>query len=417
MKKNQFNLLVVLFAIFFASCQEDGQLFLSSEQNETRGEKVAIVGDNYLGNPGGIYVLSEGNMTSENGALSFIDASDLALSDFPAQNDVIGSGTMGNVSQDLFIADNKMYIVNQNGDIDQGAQNLFRTDSTLTESKSSNPGGYFAEGWSGNTPTHLAVSGATIYVRTNDGVVITDTSTFTDGSTPPTPLDGISTPSRTRRAMISNDGVKYLYVGSENNVVYRINTTNNFVDKIAVEGTVAGLVAVRRDNKATQYVYAFGITSSTTAVLSKISRDTVISRDTIDGAPLDPGLFIPSVGLCCYAGAVEDIVYFRSNNWDPTTIYRYEVGTGDLITLYTVPDGIDERAQIIYGDLGVDPRTGDLYFGYVGNWGAFATVNGIGRLRKGDPNSIQEYRASYNPPYKIDTHFTAGIYFNEEFDM
>jgi hypothetical protein len=420
--KTYWSLVLTLSAIFFfAGCQEDGELFLSGEQNETRSEKIAIVGEDYLGIQGGVYVLAEGNMTDENGTLSFIDASDTTLFDYPAQNWVLGAPKlpeMGNVAQDLFIANNRMYIVSQNGNAvtELGVKHLLMTDRTLTDTLSSNPGDYFSDSWSGNNPTHLAVAGSTIYVRTNDGMVITDTSTFIDDSAPPTPLDGISTPSRTRMAMINDGGTKYLYVGSENNMVYRINTTNNFVEKIVVEGTVAGLVAVRRDNKATQYVYAFGITSSTTAVLSKITG-TNVDTLMINGAPLDPGLFIPSVGLCCYAGGAQDTIYFRSNNWNPTTIYRYATATGDLLPIYTVPDDIDPNAQIIYGDLGVDQRTGDVYFGYVGDWGDYATVNGIGRLRKGNPNSIQEFKASALLPYKIDTRFTAGIYFNDEFDM
>jgi hypothetical protein len=411
-----------LSVMLFTGCQQDGELSLSDENSVNTGnEKSAIVGDNYLENPGGVFVLSEGNMTTENGTLSFIDASDTTLTNYPAQNWVYGTpatGAMGNVSQDLFVADSKMYIVSQNGNSRGGAYHIQVLDSDLNQIKNFNPGLYFPTSWSDLTPTHLAVSGSSIYVRTNDGVVVTDTSYITT-SPPPTSIKGITNPSRTRMAMVKDSGVKYLYVGSENGVVYRINTSNNAVDNITVKGKVAGLVAVRRNNKALQYVYTLSIISDTEATLYKISGTTIDASYTINSS-FDFSLFIPSVGLCCYAGGTQDVLYFRSNDWDPTQIFEYDIistTTGILSTLYTIPGGIDSRAQIIYGDLGVDQRTGDVYFGYVGDWGVYATVNGIGRLRGGNPASIQEYRATYTSPYRIDTRFTAGIYFNGEFDM
>lgn len=84
-----------------------------------------------------------------------------------------------------------------------------------------------------------------------------------------------------------------------------------------------------------------------------------------------------AIGLSCYAGGMQDFINFRSNGWNLTQIFKYAITSttaGTLSTLYTVPDGIDSSAQIIYRDLGVDLRTGDVYFGYVGNWGGYATV-------------------------------------------
>jgi hypothetical protein len=431
MKKFLINIscLIALSVALFTGCQQE-ELFLPEElAAKVSSEKRSIFGDDYLGNPGGVFVLAEGNMTTENGTLSFIDASNIADFDFPAQSKVYGdsaSGAMGNVSQDLFIANNKMYVVAQNGDrmgILPQTKHLLELDNTLTYKGTFNPGNYFPTAWSTSyTPTHLAVVGSTIYVRTNGGVVITDTTYFSTPTapTPPTPISGIKTPSRTRMAMVKTNGVKYLYVGSENDTVYRINTSDTTVSNIPVEGAVAGMVAVRRDNKTDQYVYALGILSSTQAMLSKI-RDTVVATYLIDipSAPFDPALFTPSVGLCCYSGGAQDILYFRANTFypDPTEIFRYGTATGQAEVLYSINDEIDVNAQLIYGDLGVDQRNGDLYFGYVGTWEDYYKVNGIGRLRRGNPNSIRDYGATYTPPYQIDTRFTAAIYFRDDFEM
>ena len=419
--------LFTVSVILFTGCQQDEEFSLQSENSVNTGNlKSAVAGYDYLANTNGVFVLSEGNMTTENGTLSFIDATGSSSGTFPAQNWVYGNPApsapngLGNVSQDLFIANNKMYIASQNGNSlsTTGTRHILVLTNELVKSSEFNPGGYFPNGWSGSgpTPTHLAVSGNTIYVRTNSGVVTTSEST---PSTTPTSISGITKPSRTRMAMVNNSGVKYLYVGSEQGTVYRINTSTNAVSSITVSGKVAGVIAVRRNSNADQYIYALSIVSSSQAMLYKISGTSITASYTINSS-FDAGLLIPSVGLCCYAGGTQDILYFRSNGWNPTQIFKYAITSttaGTLSTLYTVPTGIDASAQIIYGDLAVDQRTGDVYFGYVGSWGAYATVNGVGRLKGGNPATIQEYKASATGTSKIDTRFTAGIYFTREFDM
>ncbi|MDR1715854.1 MAG: DUF5074 domain-containing protein [Dysgonomonas sp.] len=415
--------LFTLSVILFTGCQQDEEFSLPGENGVNTGNlKSAVAGYDYLANTNGVFVLSEGNMTTENGTLSYIDASG-SSSTYPSQNWVYGSpasGAMGNVSQDLFIANNKMYIVSQNGDSFKPGEttHILRLNNELTKIDSFNPGNYFPTSWSGSgsTPTHLAVNGNSIYIRTNSGVVIANETTT---STTPTSISGITKPSRIRMAMVKNSGVKYLYVGSEQGTVYRINTSTNAVSSISVSGKVAGLVAVRRNSNADQYIYALSIVSNSQAILYKISGTTIDASYTINSS-FNSGLLIPSVGLSCYAGGTQDVIYFRSNGWNPTQIFKYAITSttaGTLSTLYTVPGGIDPNAQIIYGDLAVDQRTGDVYFGYVGNWGVYATVNGVGRLRGGNPSSIQEYKASATGTSQIDTRFTAGIYFTREFDM
>ena len=112
------------------------------------------------------------------------------------------------------------------------------------------------------------------------------------------------------------------------------------------------------------------------------------------------------------------MLYFRSNGWDPTKIYKVDTGAASpaAAEFYTVPTGIDSNAQIVYGDLSVNPTNGNVYFGYVGNWTSYISVNGVVQLNN-TGGVAKEYRASYSVPDKIDSRFTAGIYFRQEFDM
>lgn len=402
--------LCMLSVILFTGCQQDAHIFMPDESSLNSGkEKAAIAGYNYLANTNGIFVLAEGTMTSENGTLSYVDATGSSSGSFSAQNWVYGdpkSGYMGNVSQ------------NGNSYTSTGTRRILVLDNKFVKTREFNPGDYFPNGWSGSgpTPTHLAVSGNTIYIRTNSGIMTTSEST---SDTPPTPIAGIVKPSRTRMAMVKNSGVKYLYVGSEQGTLYRINTSTNAVSNITLSGKIAGVVAVRRNNNADQYIYALSIVSSNQAILYKISGTTIDASYTINSS-FDAGLLIPSVGLCCYAGGAQDILYFRSNGWNPTQIFKYVITSttaGSLSTLYTVPNGINPSAQIIYGDLVVDQSTSDVYFGYVGNWSVYAKVNGVGQLKGGNSSSIQEYKANGTGASKIDTGFTTAIYFTREFDI
>ncbi len=73
-------------------------------------EKTIKIGEKYAA---GAYFLFEGNMTSENGALSFISNSGTVYNKlFRTNND---GAELGNVSQGLFLRKRKIYIVAQNG--------------------------------------------------------------------------------------------------------------------------------------------------------------------------------------------------------------------------------------------------------------------------------------------------------------
>ena len=383
---------------------------------------------NFLEKRDGIFVLSEGNMSNENGTISFIDGS---ASSFPAHNWVYRAANpnkeIGNVAQDMFITDNKAYILAQNGHRDllvagnvynmRGANHILVANQNMTRINDFNPGNYFAAGWTENgaTPTHLAVSGNKIFVRTNNAVVVANE---TNPNIPPAVIPGISNPSRIRMAMIRNGTTRYLYVGSTDNKVYRINTTNNQVSSITVQGKVAGLVAVRRNNNSRQYIWALCIKPDGLAVVHKISGTRVQATLNIgiSPSPFDAGLLIPSVGLCCDARTTNDILYFRGNGWNPKTIYKFNTANSNVASFYTVPAGIDSRARIIYGDIGVNPSNGNLYFGYVGDWISYVSVNGVVQLNN-NGQVLKEYRPSFATPNKIDTRFTAGIYFRREFNM
>lgn len=67
---------------------------------------------NTFDDPAGTFILNEGNMTTENGSLTYISPEGYVLDD--AYRTVNGS-ELGNVAQDMAFCDGKIYVISQNG--------------------------------------------------------------------------------------------------------------------------------------------------------------------------------------------------------------------------------------------------------------------------------------------------------------
>ena len=78
---------------------------------------------------------------------------------------------LGNVCQDLFISDNKMYILSQNGAKNGGEGLLTIANATSLEKEK------VYDNTTLSWPSNLAVVGENLYIRDNNGVYMLDTST------------------------------------------------------------------------------------------------------------------------------------------------------------------------------------------------------------------------------------------------
>ena len=119
----------------------------------------------------GVFVLNEGNMTTENGSLTYITPEGYVIGD--AYKKVNGT-ELGNVAQDMAFCNGKIYVITQNGD-ENPVGTKFENDGMLIVmnaktlkkemalSKNDLPG----IDW----PTHIAVlDEAHVYVRDNKGI-------------------------------------------------------------------------------------------------------------------------------------------------------------------------------------------------------------------------------------------------------
>jgi len=114
----------------------------------------------------GAFLLNEGNRTNETGTITYVDADKKVILD-SAYIHVNGT-KLGNVCQDLTFANDKVYIISQNGQRNGGEGLLtIAKAGTLEKIKVFNDATLEAK-----DPTHIAVIDSRIYLRAGDGVYL-----------------------------------------------------------------------------------------------------------------------------------------------------------------------------------------------------------------------------------------------------
>src|SRR5690606_19489692 len=118
----------------------------------------------------GTFILNEGNMTTENGSLIFISPKGIVTDS--AYFKVNGT-ELGNVAQDLFIGNGKLYIISQNGK-QNAVGSTFQNDGMLIVANAETlkkEASYTEELSSLSWPSHVAVLNEdNIFIRDNKGV-------------------------------------------------------------------------------------------------------------------------------------------------------------------------------------------------------------------------------------------------------
>ncbi len=397
--KYLFLSLVAGLMVCFTSCQNDDLEI--QPQVLANGEITRSVSSNHR-----ILVLSEGNMTDENGTLAEIILGDryLQVRDSVYQK-CNGGLKLGNVAQDLYIRDSIMYIICQNGHVQGGDSSLIAVNAR-TYRKIYSIGRGFGTSY-GSSPTHLAVvNHQKAYVRCDNGLKIANLQEPNRGLQPEVL---VANAAKTKLAVVSGK----VYAAKDSSVA-EINPSNDAVSDIAInQGAIASIVKGFGNT-----LWVFSIQNSTTGVLTKLNtgtRNQIHYTIKCSKRDLDNNLFIPSVGLCCRANEALDTLYFRGNGWEPQYVYRVlPTNTTQPINaeVYYTANLAEHNVGMIYGDLGVDPQTGYVYFGYVKNFGSYKT-NGIIELRGKEIVGLNYNNKELGT--KIDTRFTAGIYFPELF--
>lgn len=324
----------------------------------------------------GTFVLSEGNFSSGNGKLTFISPKGLVTDSayFKANGSYLGHST-----QDLCIADGKIYIVSQDNQL--GGDGILVVADAATLKKEA---GYTAELASLSNPTHVVVEGRKAYIRDNKGIHLFDL----DDSTVKL-VEGTRGAAKNRMALV--DHKVYAMAGK------RLLTLEegNVVSSQEMDGNISGIVTgkngilwIALDSKPAKVVKLDG------------NKGTVLATNTLDAQyGLNAGW-----GATPSISAKGDTIYFSNNG---TTIYRHLFSQNQTSVMVDVKEHV-ANAAMLYNNLAVHPETGDVYFTTIKGYGTDYLIN-----------DISVFNFEKNPylqaDYKNFTAFPAGIFFPASF--
>lgn len=347
--------------------------------------KVSIAGKGYSAIDG-VFVLNEGNMTTENGSLIYISPNGQLY-----ENVYLGSNgtSLGNVTQDLCINNNKMYIISQNGTtnpLGTGFVNdgmlIVANAETLKKEAS-----YTKELSTLSWPTHVSVlNEKNIFLRDNNGVYIFNSETkelkFVNGT------KGAAK----NRMAVADD--KIFVISGKNLLVLE-------ADKYEVTQTIemgAAISGVLRAKDGNLWVSTTGTPNKISSIDSKTG--TIIKTNDITEGKLGAGW-----GATPGITAIGDTIYYSNA---AQTIYRHIFSKGESKKMIDAKTVV-ENANMVYNNIAVHPRTGKVYMTTIKAYGWDFLINNI---------SVFGYEGEemvLSDNYKNYTHFPAGIFFPADF--
>lgn len=342
----------------------------------TNGEKMQsdMIAKVYGGFGDGTFVLNEGNMGNETGTLVYINPKgELRDSVYYRVNGTL----LGNVCQDLFIADGKIYILSQNGAKNGGEGKLIVADAKTLEKKKV----YNGELSELSNPTHLAVIGNDIYIRDGNGVRILNTST-----NELTSIDNSNGVAKNRMVVI---GDKIFAMNGKN-----INVLQNktIAKTIAVSGSLSGL--------AKSYDGNLWASCTSPNQIMKINPSDYSIIETHD---LDNGIG-NGWGAAPAFSAKGDTLYFCNGS---SNIYRHIFGEKKTETVVDIKESVPD-AGVYYNSLGVNPVSGEVVMATLKGWGQDYKINDIAIFDFSKTPALQH-------DYKGKNSFPAGVYFTYNF--
>ena len=114
----------------------------------------------------GVFLLNEGSLKTETGSLTYLNAKHKVIVDNAFYR--VNGKRLGNICQDMAFANNKIYIISQNGKAHGGEGMLVIAEAKSLKFLSE----YTDEKLVALNPSHIAVVGDKIYLRTDKGIYV-----------------------------------------------------------------------------------------------------------------------------------------------------------------------------------------------------------------------------------------------------
>lgn len=350
--------------------------------------KVSLAGSGFS-NTSGVFVLNEGNMTTENGSLIYISPDGQVLENVYRN----ANGTqLGNTTQDLCIYDNKIYIISQNGRTNPVGSG-FENDGMLVVANAETlkkVAAYTDELNNLSWPTHIAVlDDNNIFIRDNYGV-----SRFNATTGELLLIPGTNGAVKNRMAVVS--GKVFYYAGTKLSVLEKDATSvSNTID---MGGTISG---IEKSKDGHLWV------ATTNGKISKVNSTnySIIKTNDVGIGSVASGVFA-TPGIT----SKGDTLYYGGGSM---SIYRHIFSTGEskeMIDKATLKELVPDAAMV-YNSMAVHPETGMVYLNTIKGYGWSFLVNNISVF---DFDNAEDESVLY-ANYRNYTHFPAGFFFPANF--
>lgn len=344
----------------------------------------------------GTFILAEGNMTNETGTLSFIDPEGIAEdSIFIKANQ---GKKLGNVCQDMAIANGKVYIISQNGAKNGGEGKLIIANAETMKMEAVIDAGL--EGWTTNISVPNDKWAYVVSTSVAQGLIPIDLSTNKAGKV----ITGTEKASKLKMASVNNK----VFAAAGAKLLILDGATAKITKEMDMEGKICGISKTSKENIQ--------------VILSKDEAVDLITINGKDNAIIETktikGVKIPTFITSAFSSDTqhEGSAYMLSaEGWSVNKILKFaNNATSDI---FSIPSADFPNVGMFYGPISVNPETGNIYFGYVKGWGMDYLNNGIGILSP-DGKKVKDYNSqSANKNDKIDTRFCAGIYFTNPYSF
>lgn len=309
--------------------------------DKTSGEKVSKDFSVTARFTSGAFLLNEGNFGNETGTLTYIDASKQFVLD-SAYIRVNGT-KLGNVCQDMTFANGKVYILSQNGPMNGGEGLLTIADAkTLEKHKVINDAALAKD-----QPTHIAVIHSRIYLRGNKGIYRgTEEGSFKL-------IPGTEKANKLRMVTIG----ELVIATTSTNKLLVIQDEEVKQTFTLPEGSPSGL-ALAPDG---QLWLSYSKPNTLAKVSVSASGVKILDKHTTTQS-LDKQWTATSA---IFARANQ--IFFTEQS---SVIYRHDFSTGETKEIVDVQK-VDKQAKMYYNSLGIDPKTGHIYYASFGDYSTY----------------------------------------------
>ena len=328
----------------------------------------------------GTFVLSEGSGSDGGGSLVFISPKGVVTDTvFRKENN---GARLGMYSQDMYIHNNKMYIVSQNGGNEGGYLTIVNAE-TMKYEKS------FQEELKGkvSAPTHIVVlSEQEIYLRCNKGI-----SRFNPSTLETTFIKGSNGVRKNTMAVVN--GKIFASKGKEVRIIE--SGKDSISSTISFDANVSGVV---RSSDGNLWV------STADGFISKVdvSNCSIIKRNDTGQKSALSASYAASPSIT----AKGDTLYMSGLT---SKIYRHIFSSNTTELMVDVKDYVED-CNIIYNTVAVHPITGEVYLNSIKGYGTDYTKNNISVFNF----SVGEAQLKDN--YRDHTRFPAGTFFTYNFE-